>query len=76
MFVVIEIQKNASNQIATLVNSYESRNQAFQKYHSILSAAAVSDLPTHSAVILTDQGFLIAQQSFDNSEQHQEQQPE
>ena len=61
MFVVIEIQKNNNNQIATLVNAYENRNQAFQKYHSVLSAAAVSDLPVHSAVILTEEGFLIAQ---------------
>ena len=61
MFVVIEKKKNNNNQIATLVNAYENRNQAFQKYHSVLSAAAVSDLPVHSAVILTEEGFLIAQ---------------
>lgn len=40
MFIVIEIQKMSDTQIATLVDSYEDLNQAENKYHTILAAAA------------------------------------
>lgn len=57
MFIVIEIQ--TSEQVATIVNSYEDRNTAEQKYHQILSAAAVSQVPKHGAVMLTDEGVRL-----------------
>ena len=48
MFIVMEIQ--TSEQVATIVNAYDDRNQAENKYHAILSAAAVSAVPKHGAV--------------------------
>lgn len=64
MFIVIEIQKNQNGQVATLVNSYEDRNSAEQKYHTVLSAAAVSSVPTHTAVMLMDDGYQIKHESY------------
>ena len=57
MYIVIEIQ--TSEQVATIVNAYEDRNEAEQKYHMILSAAAVSQVPKHGAVMLTDEGVRL-----------------
>lgn len=57
MFIVMEIQ--TSTQVATIVNSYSDRNTAEQKYHQILSAAAVSTVPKHGAVMLTDEGVRL-----------------
>lgn len=57
MFIVIEIQ--TSTQVATIVNAYEDRNTAEQKYHQILAAAAVSTVPKHGAVMLTDEGVRL-----------------
>lgn len=57
MFIVIEIQ--TTDTVATVVNSYADRNEAEQKYHQILSAAAVSTVPKHGAVMLTDEGVRL-----------------
>lgn len=58
MFIVIELQTNDDGQVANIVTSYESRNEAESKYHSILAAAAQSDVRTHSAVVLDERGNL------------------
>ena len=64
MFVVIEIQKNGSGEIATLVNVYDDHNTAEQKYHTILAAAAVSGLPSHAAVMLLENGQEIKHECY------------
>ena len=67
MFVVIEIQ--AGDKTATLVNAYEDRNAAEQKYHSILAAASVSKVPVHSAVMLTNEGYFIKSEVYKHEEE-------
>lgn len=57
-YVVIEVQTNKDGTVGTLVDTYDSWNVAEQKYHAILSAAAVSELPVHSAALLTNAGIL------------------
>lgn len=54
MYIVIEIQSNSDGTVGTLVNSYEQRSTAEQKYHQVLAAAAVSNLPKHGALMMTD----------------------
>ena len=66
MFVVIELQKMSETQIANIVTAYESRNEAEQKYHQILSAAAVSSVPVHSATMLEDTGYLIKNECYEH----------
>ena len=67
-YVVIEIQTSANDTVSTLVTTYDNFNVAQQKYHTILAAAAVSDLPCHSAAILTQQGYLIESRYFSTNE--------
>lgn len=62
MYIVIEIQTSAT--VATLVNSYEDRNQAESKYHQILTAAALSSVPKHSAVLMNDEGQTIKSETY------------
>ena len=62
MYIVIEIQ--TSTTVATLVNSYEDRNQAESKYHQILTAAALSSVPKHSAVLMDDEGRTIKSETY------------
>lgn len=62
MYIVLEIQTSAT--VATLVNSYEDRNQAESKYHQILMAAALSSVPKHSAVLMDDVGETIKMDSY------------
>lgn len=62
MYIVVEIQ--TSTTVATLVNSYEDRNQAESKYHQILTAAALSSVPKHSAVLMNDEGQTIKSETY------------
>lgn len=62
-YVVIELQENGE-QVANLVNAYSSVNQAEEKYHQILSTAAVSQVPCHSAVMLNSEGMYIKSESY------------
>lgn len=69
MFVVIEIQKTTDGSISNLVWAFADRDEAFSKYHAVLSAAAISSLPVHSCAVLFENGEQIAQQSFKHGEQ-------
>lgn len=62
MYIVLEIQTSTS--VATIVDSYSDRNQAESKYHQILSAAALSSVPKHSAVLMDDVGETIKMDSY------------
>lgn len=68
VYIVIEIQADDST-AATIVNNYIDRNLAEQKYHQILSAAAVSAVPVHSAVMLTSDGTRIKGETYRHSEE-------
>ena len=62
MYIVLEIQ--ASDTIATTINSYEDRNTAESRYHQILAAAAMSTVPHHSAVLMNEIGNTIKSDSY------------
>lgn len=55
-YIVIELQ-TTGNSTANIVTSYDSKEQAESAYYAILSAAAVSSVPVHSAVIITEEGY-------------------
>ena len=69
MYIVIEIQNGAVGQNHW---AYADQNQAFSKYHSILSVAAVSAVDCHAAVILREDGLQIAAQAFRHGEEPEE----
>lgn len=65
MYIILEIQTFANGQVALLpAITKENRQEAESVYHSILSAAAVSALPMHAAVIMTNEGKVIMQQAY------------
>lgn len=66
MYIVIELQTNANGTVGNIVTAYNTREQAFQKFYTILAAASVSSLPVHAAVILDNKGILIASQAFEH----------
>lgn len=68
-YIVIEIQKFADGTIAVPpIATFDSFFAASAQYHSILSVAAVSEVPVHSAVILTDAGQQIALDTFNHAD--------
>lgn len=64
MFIVIELQKNKNGSVANIVTEHSTQGEAESKYHSILAAAAVSEVPIHSAIIVSEEGFPLTNQCY------------
>lgn len=63
-YLVTEIQHLENGLVASTTAAYDTQNEANAAYHQILSAAAVSDLPCHSAIMYTEEGFSIKGECF------------
>ena len=66
MFIVIELQKSANGSVAHLLTTHETQAEAESKFHTVLAAAAVSSLPSHSATLLTDNGFALRREFYEH----------
>ena len=64
MYIVIELQKNADGHVANLVTEHSTLAEAESKYYAVLSAAAVSTIPVHSAIIVSEEGFPVKYQCY------------
>jgi len=63
MYVVVEIQTTGG--VTTQITTVEqNRDTAEQKFHTILSYAAVSNVEIHSAVILNPEGQKIKSECY------------
>lgn len=67
-YVLVELQTSKDGGVANIVTAYDGRAQAESAYHSVLSAAAVSGLPAHAAVLMTGEGSLVAAQCYREGE--------
>lgn len=76
IYIVFEIQTNANGTIGTLVSTYEDRNEAEQKYHLVLSSAAVSQLPSHAAVLMANEGQVLDRKCYHHIQPEPEPEPE
>lgn len=63
-YIVIELQNNADGTVGNLVYTYDNKNEAESKYHLVLSAAAVSQVRIHAAMLAMTDGTLIASQHY------------
>lgn len=59
MFIVMELQTNADGQLGNIITTYTDQAEAESKYYQILSYAAVSDIPIHTAMIITSEGLTL-----------------
>ena len=69
-FYIIEIQQYTNSEFGHIVhfafdeNATKARLKAEAKYHEVLAAAAVSELPQHSATLLTSDGRAVMNQCY------------
>lgn len=69
-FYVVEVQKYANGEYGHLVHfAYDedadkAKLKAESKYHEVLAAAAVSELPEHSAIMFSTEGFPLMHQCY------------
>ena len=68
-YIVIEIQKFENGTISVApVSTYDDFYEALSRYHTILAAAAISEVPVHSATILTEDGQQIRLDSYNKTD--------
>ena len=67
-YIVLEIQTNTDGTVGTIVMKKDTLNEAQSAFYSVLASAAISTLPVHSAVLLTNRGTLIESKTFDRNE--------
>ena len=68
-YVVLELQLNQDGTLGSIINQYESRNEAESKYHQILASASVSTLLMHTAFMLTPDGYVIKSECYKHEEE-------
>lgn len=63
MKAVIEIQKSGDT-ATPLVQLYTDDAQAKSRYHELLSIAAVSDVPEHSVILVSEEGNYMFHEKY------------
>jgi len=66
MFYVIETQTTGETG-ASIVTTHSSEAEAEQKYHLVLSSAAVSEVEKHGAILVKDDYTLIKREIYDKT---------
>ena len=56
MFYILEIQQYADLSYGHIVHWADTLNQAESKFYTVLAAAAISELPTHSVALIDTDG--------------------
>ena len=64
MYIVIELQKNSEDVVSNIVTDHATIAEAESHYYSILASAAISNIPVHSAVIVSEEGFPVKHQCY------------
>lgn len=64
MYIILENQTTSDGVVNTLVTTKETRNEADAEFHRILSFAAVSDLPSHAAILMTGDGIPLRNECY------------
>lgn len=77
-FYVLEIQKYKNGEYGHIVHfAYDddpdkARLKGESKYHEVLAAAAISDIPSHAAILISTSGFPIMHQCYEHLVPEQE----
>ena len=67
MYFIAEIQGQADGSFSHLIVTAPTRNAAEAEYHRVLAAAAVSELPLHSALLFTGDGTPLLHQCYEHA---------
>ena len=73
-YIVLEIQ--SGDTVATIVDQYDTRQAAESKFHQILASAAISSVPIHSAILMSDDGFPLRNESYKHIAEPEPEEPE
>lgn len=74
-YYVVEVQKNENGEFGHNVfwlydeSADKARLKGESKYHEVLAAAAVSELPEHAAIMFSSEGLPIMHQCYKHEAQ-------
>lgn len=72
MYIVLELQNNGENNLSVLNWTFSKKEEAEAKYYTVLSVAALSQVPIHGAMLLQEGFGLLEQKSYDRLGSHEE----
>ena len=75
-YIVLEIQTWDTGATSTPAWAYDDLLKAESKFHSVLAAAALSELPMHAAVLMQADGMLLNRGSYEHVQPEPEPAPE
>lgn len=64
-YMVLELQTTPDGAVANIITQHDRLDEAESKYHSVLSAAAISALPLHAAVLMTNEGVTLENRYYE-----------
>ena len=76
-YYVLEIQQYANGEFGHLVHyaydadANKARLKGESKYHAVISAAALSELPSHAAILIASNGFPIEYKCYAHETQEE-----
>ena len=71
-YIVIEIQTNANGTVGNLVTAHDTLDEGYSKFYAVLSAAAISTIPIHTAILVENNGYVHAKNSFTHADPNAE----
>ena len=63
-YVTVELQTSKDGKVANLTSVWDTRAKAEGAFHTVLAAAAQSDLPAHACVLLDSEGNVMNWQCY------------
>ena len=63
-FIVMQVWIDTEGKIGTPVQNFDNENEAWSRYHGILSQAAKSSYPKHGAIIMNEDLFELEHKVF------------
>ncbi|MBQ3330798.1 MAG: hypothetical protein IJG87_06430 [Ruminococcus sp.] len=64
MYIVVETQTNGNTTTVVTPATYADRNAAESKFHTVLAAAAVSNVEKHACIVFTEEGFPVMHECY------------
>lgn len=64
-YLVVELQTYADGTVGHIEWDFTSQAEAESRFHAVLSAAAVSEVPVHAACLLDSTGRLLDRKCYD-----------
>ena len=71
-YIIIEMQTTNGSTAVVPPATYTDRNQAENKFHTVMAAAAISQVEIHTCLMIADDGTLVRKECY----RHQAAQPE